>query len=83
MGRWRTPFPHVAVSEAELAACPVPVLLLWGDEDRVQPPDAGRRAAALLPAGRIEVLPGGHGLWFEQPGRCGELLGSFLQDVDH
>ncbi len=80
--RWRTPHPHLQVTGAELAACEVPMLLLWGEEDVVQPPEAGRWAASMLPQGRCEVLPGGHGLWFDQPQRCGELVTAFLREVD-
>lgn len=79
--RGRTALPHVVVSEEELAGCPVPVLLIWGDRDSVQPAEAGVRAAELLPRGRIEVLPGGHGIWFEHPERCGALLTDFLAGV--
>jgi pimeloyl-ACP methyl ester carboxylesterase len=82
MARWRTPYPHVAVGDEELAGCEVPVLFVWGEDDRVQAPDAGRRAAASLPDGRIEVLPGGHGLWFEQPERCGALVTGFLDELE-
>lgn len=78
MYRGRKALPHVMVSEEELAGCPVPVLLVWGDRDSVQPAEAGIRAAELLPRGRIEVLPGGHGIWFEHPERCGALLTEFL-----
>jgi pimeloyl-ACP methyl ester carboxylesterase len=78
--RWRTPHGHLQIVEAELAACRTPVLLLWGEDDKVQSPAAGARAAELLPRGRLEVLPGGHGLWFEHPERCGHLLTEFLQD---
>jgi hypothetical protein len=28
------------------------------------------------------VLPGGHGLWFEQPARCGEAITGFLAEVE-
>jgi pimeloyl-ACP methyl ester carboxylesterase len=80
MCRWRTPHPHLQVTEAELAACRAPVLLVWGEDDKVQPPEAGAWAARLLPHGRLEVLPGGHGLWFEHPERCGRLVASFLGD---
>jgi pimeloyl-ACP methyl ester carboxylesterase len=59
--RWRTPHPHLQVSEAELTACRPPVLLVWGEHDKVQPPEAGEWAARLLRQGRLEVLPGGHG----------------------
>ena len=82
MCRWRTPHAGLQVTAAELAACPVPVLLVWGEDDKVQPPEAGAWAAGLLPQGRLEVLPGGHGLWFEHPQRCGEELTGFLAEVD-
>ncbi len=80
--RWRTPHPHLQFTEAELTACRTPTLLLWGEDDKVQSPEAGAWAARLLPRGRLEVLPGGHGLWFEHPRRCGELLTGFLQDAE-
>jgi pimeloyl-ACP methyl ester carboxylesterase len=53
-----------------------------GQDDRVQSPDAGAWAADLLPNGRLEVLPGGHGLWFDQPERCGQLLTDFLHTAE-
>jgi pimeloyl-ACP methyl ester carboxylesterase len=77
--RWRTPHAHLQCTETELASCRPPVLLVWGEDDRVQSPDAGAWAAGLLPRGRLEVLPGGHGLWFEHPERCGRLLTEFLR----
>jgi pimeloyl-ACP methyl ester carboxylesterase len=80
--RWRSPMPGVQFTDEELAGCPVPTLFVWGDEDKVQPPAAGERAAGLLPAGRVEVLPGGHGLWFDVPERCGEAITAFLAEVD-
>jgi pimeloyl-ACP methyl ester carboxylesterase len=80
--RWRRPMPGVRFTDEELADCPVPTLFVWGDQDRVQPPAAGQRAAELLPHGRIEVLPGGHGLWFDEPERCGEVITAFLSEID-
>lgn len=80
--RWRTPHAHLQVTETELATCRRPVLLVWGDHDKVQSPDAGAGAAGLLPKGRLEVLPGGHGLWFEHPQRCGQLLTDFLHQTE-
>ena len=81
--RWRTPHPHLQTTESELAACRPPMLLLWGDDDKVQSTETGEWAARLLPHGRLEVLPGGHGLWFEHPQRCGQLLTEFLQGTEH
>jgi pimeloyl-ACP methyl ester carboxylesterase len=80
--RWRTPHARVSVPDAQLAGCQVPVQLIWGDDDRVQPPEAGFRAAAVLPDARVEVLPGGHGIWVDQPSRCGALLTGFLDEVE-
>jgi pimeloyl-ACP methyl ester carboxylesterase len=80
--RWRTPHPHLQITEPELATCRPPSLLLWGEDDKVQSPEAGEWAARLLPHGRLEVLPGGHGLWFEQPERCGQVLTEFLQGCE-
>jgi pimeloyl-ACP methyl ester carboxylesterase len=79
--RWRTPHPHLQFDEASLAACSVPVLLVWGEDDKVQSPEAGAWAAGQLPQGRLEVLPGGHGLWFDLPERCGQVLTSFLDET--
>jgi pimeloyl-ACP methyl ester carboxylesterase len=81
--RWRTPFPHLQITAAELASCPVPVLFVWGENDKVQSPDAGAWAARLLQQGRLEVLPGGHGVWLEHPQRCGQVVTAFLREHDH
>jgi pimeloyl-ACP methyl ester carboxylesterase len=81
--RWRTPHAHLQITEAELAACDPPVLLVWGEDDKVQSSEAGAWAASLLPQGRLEAIPGGHGLWLEHPQRCGQLLTEFLHGADH
>ena len=82
VAQWRTPLEQLQVRDAELSTCPTEVLLIWGAEDVVQQPSGGVRAVGLLPNGRLEVLPGGHGLWFEQPERCGELLLEFFGTVE-
>ena len=58
-------------------ACPSKVLFA----DPAQPylPDPVRRArAALLPAGELVVLPGGHHLHMEQPAAVAAAIGGFL-----
>lgn len=80
--RWRTPHPHLQFTEDELAACRPPVLLVWGADDKVQSPAGGEWAARSLPRGQLEVLPGGHGLWFDHPERCGQLVTTFLREVE-
>ncbi len=45
-----------------------PVLALWGELDRVVPPQSGRQLAAALPNARFKLLPGtGHLMFEEQP----------------
>lgn len=72
----------VTAPAVALPGAVMPVLLLWGERDKVQAPEAAARAAGRLPRGRLEVLPGGHGLWFEHPERCGELLTGFLHTAE-
>lgn len=51
---------------------------MWGDRDVVQGPASAAVATEALPNSHLEVLAGGHGLWFEHPQRCGELITGFL-----
>lgn len=49
--------PDVLVKAAErLPAFTRPALIVWADQDRVMPPDHGRRLAELLPRGRLIVV---------------------------
>lgn len=57
----------------------VPVLLLYGDEDRRSPPDIGRDLAAQIPSARLVVLPGaGHMCNMEAPERFNAEIRGFL-----
>lgn len=80
--RWGTPHAHIPVTDDELAGCQVPVQFIWGHNDKVQPPQAAKRAVELLPDARVEILPGGHGIWFDVPDRCGQLLTEFLRETE-
>lgn len=60
----------------------LPVLLLWGREDRLVPPSVAAAFQALLPQARLVLLDGvGHLPHLEQPERALEQLQPFLQDV--
>jgi pimeloyl-ACP methyl ester carboxylesterase len=50
------------------------VLFIWGDEDRYGGPDIGRRAAALMSDARVEVVPGNHAPFLDDPERCAALI---------
>jgi alpha/beta hydrolase family protein len=54
-----------------------PTLLLWGDEDPILAPAVGRGLRERLTGARLEILPGGHACYLEQPERFHELLLAF------
>lgn len=59
------------------AALRLPVLCLWGAEDRFLPPWMGRRLARALPDGRFEALPGRHLLPWDAPAAVAARLEAF------
>ena len=60
---------------ARLAQVRVPVLVVWGDSDRVVTPAYGRAVAAAFPAARLEIIERcGHMPQIEQPARLLELV---------
>ena len=62
---------------ARLADVRVPVLVVWGESDRVVTPAYGRAVAASFPSARLEVLTQcGHMPQIEQPERLLELVGT-------
>jgi len=71
MGR---PRPENFLSDDELRAIAAPVLMIWGDEDPYGGPEMGERAVAIMPDARLEVLPGRHAPFLDDPERCGELV---------
>lgn len=61
----------------------VPMLILWGEEDRVTPLAAGKRLAARLDGADFVVLPGsGHVPSWERPQGLLRFLRPFLASVD-
>ncbi len=57
----------------------IPILLVWGDQDRTVPIADGRRAAVLLDLEPIEVIPRtGHAPYLERPEVFNELCLRFL-----
>src|ERR1700691_2446056 len=54
--------------EARLGEGTVPLLVLWGDSDRIVDPDYGRAFAAAIPGARFQLLPAtGHVPQIETP----------------
>lgn len=60
----------------------IPVLLIWGEEDRIVPPERAERLLRDLPDARLSLLPGvGHLPPEEAPARSLAPLLRFLEDL--
>lgn len=59
-----------------------PVLVIWAVEDRVMPPEHGRRLADLLPHGRLIEIPDSYTFLPEdQPGELARAIRQFVRDT--
>jgi pimeloyl-ACP methyl ester carboxylesterase len=67
------------LSDSELRQLTVPVLMIWGDKDPYGGPEIGRRACELIPDARLEVIPGRHAPFLDDPGRCGALIDDLVR----
>jgi pimeloyl-ACP methyl ester carboxylesterase len=55
-----------------------PALVVWASQDRVMPPEHGRRLAELLPQGRLVEIPDSYTLiHLDQPARLAEAIQQF------
>jgi pimeloyl-ACP methyl ester carboxylesterase len=65
--------------QARLPEIRVPVLLVWGRDDRITSPEVGRRFHALIPDSELVVLPRcGHAPMLEQPHRFADVVWAWL-----
>ncbi|MDQ6695941.1 MAG: alpha/beta hydrolase, partial [Actinomycetota bacterium] len=63
-----------------LATYDRPALVVWATEDRVMPPDHGRRLAELLPQGQLVEIADSYTLMpLDQPTRLARTIRSFTQ----
>lgn len=53
----RFSLPYDPLAEAEIAGVATPTLILWGEEDRLIPVEAGRWLAEVMPDSRLVVYP--------------------------
>jgi len=67
------PRPENLLSDDELRSLGVPVTFVMGDADVYGPPSVVERAAELMPAAQVVVIPGGHAPFLDDPGRCADL----------
>lgn len=73
---------RVALGADELARVRQQVLFIWGENDMFAGPEYGHRACAVMPDARLQVLTGGHCPWTDDPDRCAQLLGAFLDSPE-
>jgi pimeloyl-ACP methyl ester carboxylesterase len=60
----------------------VPVLILWGENDRIIPAHHGEHAHEAMPSSRLEIFDGvGHMPQLEAPGRFVAVLERFLEET--
>ena len=71
--------PENFLADDELRQIAAPVLMIWGDEDPYGGPEIGRRACALIPDARLQVIPGRHAPFLDDPERCGALIDDFVR----
>jgi pimeloyl-ACP methyl ester carboxylesterase len=67
----------VTMADADEVRCPV--LVIWGERDRLLPVEQGRRWADALPEAELQELTGvGHHPQFDEPERIAELILEFF-----
>jgi pimeloyl-ACP methyl ester carboxylesterase len=60
-----------------------PALIVWAKEDRVMPPEHGRRLAELLPQGRLVEIADSYTLIpLDQPARLAEAIQRFTREPE-
>jgi pimeloyl-ACP methyl ester carboxylesterase len=76
--------PHILVQAAErLPSFNRPALVVWASEDRVMPPEHGRRLAELLPQGQLVEIADSYTLIsLDQPARLAQVIRGFTRASD-
>ena len=79
----RNTHPLTFSLHSELEGLPTPTLLIWGEQDRIDPPiPAAIAIADHLPNARLVLLPdAGHLVWFDKPDECATLVTEFLRQA--
>ncbi|HWE08957.1 MAG TPA: alpha/beta hydrolase [Solirubrobacteraceae bacterium] len=74
--------PHLMLEAAErLRTFDRPALIVWANQDRVMPPQHGRRLAELLPQGRLVEIPDSYTLVpLDQPAQLAEAIQQFTHE---
>jgi 3-oxoadipate enol-lactonase len=67
--------------EPRLHQITAPTLILFGEYDKVVPPENAALLARVIPKSQIEIMPdAGHFFPFEAPGRAVDIITNFIND---
>ncbi len=73
---------HVQTHAGRLGKASLPVLVIWGKEDRMIPVRRAKQLVSLLPRSRLVLLPNArHECYQQQPARFHEAILSFLKGL--
>ena len=75
------PYMHDPTLLDSLGRITIPVLVIWGDSDRIVTPAYGAAYAAAFAAGRLEIVrDAGHLPQIEQPASTFALIDRYVSD---
>jgi pimeloyl-ACP methyl ester carboxylesterase len=70
----------ILLADDVLQRIAAPMFFVWGADDPFGGEDVARTFAARVPGARLEIVPGGHAVWMDDPARVAQLLSGFLQE---
>jgi pimeloyl-ACP methyl ester carboxylesterase len=74
------PIAQMVEATERLRSFDRPALIVWATEDRIMPPEHGRRLADLIPEGRLVEIDDSYTLIPEdQPARLASAIGEFVR----
>jgi pimeloyl-ACP methyl ester carboxylesterase len=74
--------PENHLTDDELRSIAAPVQFVWGQDDVYGGPAIGRRAAELIPEARLDVMPGNHAPFLDDPERCAALITDAVRESE-
>ena len=69
----------ILIPDEVLASIAVPTYFLWGTNDPMGGEAIARPFAAKVPGSTLEMMPGGHAVWVDDPKRVAGSLAAFLE----
>lgn len=73
---WRR---HSRIRPDELRRVAMPTLVMWGERDPMSSAAAAQACTGLIPHARLEIRPGGHLPWLEQPRQTAAAIAEFVR----